>query len=78
MINDFSTKYPTMEGSGSWGSKANPNPAAPRYTECKISKFAVDVFARDIYEDKTLLTGLRTMIRELKNHYIYQQEFQHC
>ena len=52
MINDFSTKYPTMEGSGSWGSKANPNPAAPRYTECKISKFAVDVFARDIYEDK--------------------------
>ena len=52
MINDFATKYPTMEGSGSWGSKANPNPAAPRYTECKISKFAVDVFARDIYEDR--------------------------
>ncbi len=23
MINDFATKYPTMEGSGSWGSKAN-------------------------------------------------------
>ena len=21
MINDFATKYPTMEGSGSWGSK---------------------------------------------------------
>lgn len=51
MINDFATKYPTMEGSGSWGSKANNQAAAPRYTECKISKFATDVFIKDIYED---------------------------
>ena len=51
MINDFSTKYPTMEGSGSWGHKSNPYPAAPRYNECKISQFAIDVFMSDIYED---------------------------
>lgn len=51
MINDFSTKIPTMEGSGSWGHKSNPYPAAPRYTECKISQFAIDVFIQDIYDD---------------------------
>lgn len=51
MINDFSTKYPTMAGSGSWGSKINPYPAQPRYNECKISQFALDVFIRDIKED---------------------------
>lgn len=50
MINDFSTKYPTMEGIGSWGTKVNPVEAAARYTDCKISKFATDVFMRDIYE----------------------------
>ena len=52
MINSFSTKYPTMDGSGSWGSKANPYPAAPRYNECKISQFAKDVFMADIYDDR--------------------------
>lgn len=51
MINDFSTKIPTMDGSGSWGHKSNPYPAAPRYTECKISQFAIDVFIQDIYDD---------------------------
>ena len=51
MINDFSTKIPTMEGSGSWGHKSNPYASAPRYTSCKISQFAVDVFIQDIYDD---------------------------
>ena len=51
MINDFSTKYPTMDGDGSWGSKANPYPAAPRYNDCKISQFGIDVFIQDIYDD---------------------------
>ena len=50
MINDFTTKYPTMDGTGSWGSKANPTPAAPRYNDCKISQFAKDVFMSDIYD----------------------------
>ena len=52
MINDFSIKYPTVQGRGSWGSKAIPYPAAPRYNYCRISQFAVDVFLSDIYEDK--------------------------
>ena len=52
MINDFSTKYPTMLGEGSWGSKANPYPAAPRYNGCKLSPFAIDVFFDDLYDDK--------------------------
>ena len=52
MINDFSTKYPIMEGSGSWGTKVDPYAAQPRYNECKISQFALDVFIKDINEDK--------------------------
>lgn len=52
MINDFSTKYPIMEGSGSWGTKVDPYAAQPRYNECKISQFAIDVFIKDIKEDK--------------------------
>lgn len=52
MINNFSTKYPTMVGVGGWGSKVNPYPAAARYSHCGISKFSIDVFMRDIMEDK--------------------------
>ena len=52
MINDFSIKYPTMEGEGSWGTKSNPYPAAPRYNACRLSQFAKDVLLADIYEDK--------------------------
>lgn len=52
MINDFSSKIPTMDGSGSWGHKSNPSPSAERYTECKISQFAIDVFVQDIYDDE--------------------------
>ena len=33
MINDFSTKVPTMDGSGSWGHKSNPAPSA-EYFHC--------------------------------------------
>ena len=52
MINEFSTKYPTMKGIGGWGSKVNSNIAAPRYSHCGISKFSIDIFMRDIMEDK--------------------------
>jgi DNA gyrase subunit A len=41
MINDFSTKYPTMEGDGSWGTKVDPYAAQPRYNEAKLSNFAI-------------------------------------
>jgi len=53
MINSFSTKYPTMVGSGSWGTKINPCPASERYTSCKLSQFAIDVFLQDIYDDRS-------------------------
>ena len=52
MINDFSTKYPIADGSGSWGTKVDPYAAQPRYNECKLSQFAYDVFIADIKEDK--------------------------
>ena len=52
MINDFSTKYPTVDGAGSWGTKVDPYAAQPRYNECKLSQFAYDVFISDIKEDK--------------------------
>lgn len=52
MVNDVTIKIPTMDGEGSWGSKANPTPAAPRYNDCRLSKFAMDVFLKDIDEDR--------------------------
>jgi DNA gyrase, A subunit len=52
MVNEVSIKIPTMDGEGSWGSKANPTPAAPRYNDCRLSKFAMDVFLKDIDEDR--------------------------
>lgn len=51
MINNFSSKYPTVDGSGAWGTKVDPYAAQPRYNECKISKFGLDIFMRDIQEE---------------------------
>lgn len=45
------SKVNLADGGGAWSSRVNENPAAPRYTEIKISQFAIDVFMQDIYDD---------------------------
>ncbi len=39
MVQDFSLRYPLIDGQGNWGSTED-EPAAMRYTECRLSKVA--------------------------------------
>ncbi|MBI5401446.1 DNA gyrase subunit A [Candidatus Wolfebacteria bacterium] len=40
MAQDFSLRYPLIDGQGNWGSVDGDNQAAMRYTECRLSKIA--------------------------------------
>jgi DNA gyrase subunit A len=43
MAQDFSLRYPLVEGQGNFGSIDGDPPAAQRYTECRLSKFGQEM-----------------------------------
>lgn len=43
MAQDFSLRYPLIEGQGNWGSIDGDNAAAMRYTECRLSKISEEL-----------------------------------
>ncbi|HEY4496595.1 MAG TPA: DNA gyrase subunit A [Candidatus Paceibacterota bacterium] len=43
MAQDFSLRYPLINGQGNWGSIDGDSPAAMRYTECRLSKIAEEL-----------------------------------
>ena len=43
MAQDFSLRYPLVDGQGNFGSVDGDNAAAMRYTECRLSKIAVEL-----------------------------------
>ncbi len=43
MAQDFSLRYPLIEGQGNWGSIDGDSPAAMRYTEARLSKIAEEL-----------------------------------
>jgi len=43
MAQDFSLRYPLIEGQGNWGSIDGDSPAAMRYTEARLSKIAQEL-----------------------------------
>lgn len=43
MAQDFSLRYPLIDGQGNWGSIDGDAPAAERYTECRLSKIAEEL-----------------------------------
>jgi DNA gyrase subunit A len=45
MAQDFSLRYPMIEGQGNFGSVDGDNPAAMRYTEARLSKIAEEMLA---------------------------------
>ena len=47
MAQDFSLRYPLIQGQGNFGSIDNDPPAAQRYTECRLSKIGEETL-RDI------------------------------
>ncbi len=50
MAQDFSMRYPTVQGHGNFGSVDGDSPAAMRYTEAKLDKIAMEML-RDINKD---------------------------
>ena len=40
---DFSVRYPLVEGQGNFGNVDGDNPAAQRYTEARLSEYAIDL-----------------------------------
>ena len=52
LVQDFSKRYPLLDGQGNWGSIDGDNAAAMRYTECRMAKISREILA-DI-EKKTV------------------------
>lgn len=50
MVQDFSKRYPLLDGQGNWGSVDGDNAAAMRYTEVRMQKIAGEILA-DIAKD---------------------------
>jgi len=51
LVQDFSTKYPTLDGHGNFGSVDNDPPAAMRYTETRLAPIAHTGFLEEIGSD---------------------------
>jgi DNA gyrase subunit A len=45
MAQDFSLRYPLIDGQGNFGSVDGDNPAAMRYTECRLEKITAELLA---------------------------------
>ena len=43
MVQDFSLRYPLIEGQGNWGSVDGDSAAAMRYTECRLAKISEEL-----------------------------------
>lgn len=43
LAQDFSVRYPLIQGQGNWGSIDGDSPAAMRYTECRMGKIAEEM-----------------------------------
>lgn len=52
MLNWFEINVPMITGQGNWGDFSGSPQAAPRYTECKLSRFAMEAVLKDITESK--------------------------
>jgi DNA gyrase subunit A len=61
MAQDFSLRYPLVDGQGNFGSIDGDSPAAMRYTEVRLSKIAEEML-RDLQKDTQLRTELYTRL----------------
>jgi len=50
LVQDWTMRYPLVQGQGNFGSPGNDPAAAPRYTECRMAPLAMEM-VRDIDED---------------------------
>ncbi len=59
MAQDFSLRYPLVDGHGNFGSLDGDSAAAMRYTECRLTALATDLLARARQRDGRLPAHLR-------------------
>jgi len=64
MAQDFSMRYPLVDGQGNFGSIDGDNPAAMRYTEIRLTKLAAELIGDDI--DKETVDWVRNYDASLK------------
>jgi len=50
LVQDWSLRYPLVDGQGNFGSRGNDGAAAPRYTECRMAQLAIEM-VRDIEQE---------------------------
>jgi len=50
LVQDWSMRYPLVDGQGNFGTPGDDPAAAPRYTECRMAPLAMEM-VRDIHED---------------------------
>src|SRR6476620_11189993 len=50
LVQDWSLRYPLVDGQGNFGSPGDDPAAAPRYTECRMAPLAMEM-VRDIDQD---------------------------
>ncbi|HEX5968667.1 MAG TPA: DNA gyrase subunit A, partial [Intrasporangium sp.] len=50
LVQDWSMRYPLVDGQGNFGSRGNDGAAAARYTECRMASIAMEM-VRDIEQD---------------------------
>lgn len=60
MVNDFEINMPLIYGQGNWGDASGSPQAAPRYTECKLSKFSLDAVLKDLGDSKQCVDWVPT------------------
>ena len=70
---DFSMRYPLVNGHGNFGSIDNDPPAAMRYTEAKLQKISLEMLA-DL--DKDTVDFIPNYDDRLKSHLFYLQNYQ--
>ena len=58
MAQDFSLRYPLVEGQGNFGSIDGDSPAAYRYTEARLAKIANELMA-DLEKESSPVTGTK-------------------
>jgi DNA gyrase subunit A len=63
MAQDFSTRYPLVDGQGNFGSIDGDSPAAMRYTEAKMSKLSFELL-RDINKERDFAPNFDERLQE--------------
>ena len=60
LAQDFSMRYPLVDGHGNFGSIEGGGAAAMRYTEARLEKFAEEVYLKDL--DKTVNLDRKSVV----------------